>query len=78
MDAEPTCGPCHWGLRWSSLWGCEACDGCAEMGAVVACERSHWGLRWSSLWGHETLSWVMMMMTMMMMILMRGGEGPWE
>ena len=26
------CEPCHWGLRWSSLWGHEACEGCAEMG----------------------------------------------
>eukprot|EP00959_Pyramimonas_sp_CCMP1952_P201610 4216176-Pyramimonas_sp.AAC.1 len=29
--AVPACGLCHWGLRWSSLWGHEPCDGCAEM-----------------------------------------------
>ena len=26
------CEPCHWGLRQSSLWGHEACEGCAEKG----------------------------------------------
>ena len=36
------------------LWGHEASEGCAEMGAGKACGRSHWGLRWSFLWGHET------------------------
>eukprot|EP00959_Pyramimonas_sp_CCMP1952_P251965 5264681-Pyramimonas_sp.AAC.1 len=25
--AVPACGPCHWGLRWSSLWGREPCEG---------------------------------------------------
>eukprot|EP00959_Pyramimonas_sp_CCMP1952_P205755 4302655-Pyramimonas_sp.AAC.1 len=43
----------HWGLRGSSLWGHEACEGWAENGVVVSFDRSHWDLRWSSLWGHE-------------------------
>ena len=25
------CGPCHWGLRWSSLWCHETCEGCAKV-----------------------------------------------
>ena len=28
---EYACGPCHWGLRWSSLWGHETCEGCAKV-----------------------------------------------
>ena len=28
---EYACGPCHWGLRWSSLWGYETCEGCAKV-----------------------------------------------
>eukprot|EP00959_Pyramimonas_sp_CCMP1952_P130556 2730106-Pyramimonas_sp.AAC.1 len=27
LGVEKTCGPWHWGLRWSSLWGSETCDG---------------------------------------------------
>ena len=46
---ESPCRRSHWGLRWSSLWGHETCEGCAEMSAGAACGRSHWGLRWSSL-----------------------------
>ena len=26
------CGRGHWGLGWSSLWGHEPCEGCADMG----------------------------------------------
>ena len=33
--AGPQCEPCHWDLRWSSLWGHETCEGCAKMGAVT-------------------------------------------
>ena len=54
MGGGNACEHRRWGLRWSSLWGHETCEGCAELGAVGACERSHLGLRWSSLWGHET------------------------
>eukprot|EP00959_Pyramimonas_sp_CCMP1952_P364066 7624029-Pyramimonas_sp.AAC.1 len=25
-------GPCHWGLRWRSLWGHGTREGCAEIG----------------------------------------------
>ena len=34
MDVEicgNACGPCHWGLQWSTLWGHETCEGCPEM-----------------------------------------------
>ena len=54
MGGGDACGLCHWGLRWSPLWGHETCEGCADLGAGDACERSHWDLQWSSLWGHET------------------------
>ena len=30
MEVETVCGPCHWGLRWSSLWGHVACEWWAE------------------------------------------------
>ena len=39
---------CEYRLRWSSLWGHEACEGCAEMSGGDACELCHWDLRWSS------------------------------
>eukprot|EP00959_Pyramimonas_sp_CCMP1952_P193906 4054803-Pyramimonas_sp.AAC.1 len=26
------CGHSRWGLRWSSLWSHEPCEGCAKMG----------------------------------------------
>eukprot|EP00959_Pyramimonas_sp_CCMP1952_P024116 505972-Pyramimonas_sp.AAC.1 len=42
---QNACG--HWGRRWSSPWGREACEWCATMGAVGTCERIHWGIRWS-------------------------------
>ena len=32
MGARDACGRWHWGLRWSSLWGRETCEGCAKMG----------------------------------------------
>eukprot|EP00959_Pyramimonas_sp_CCMP1952_P347480 7277950-Pyramimonas_sp.AAC.1 len=35
-----SCERSHWALRLSSPWGHEACEGCAEMRAVVSCERS--------------------------------------
>ena len=41
------------GLRLSSMWCHEQCEGCAKSGAVVACDCCHWGLRWSSPWGHD-------------------------
>ena len=25
------CEVCHWGPRWSSLWGHETCEGCAKV-----------------------------------------------
>eukprot|EP00959_Pyramimonas_sp_CCMP1952_P248923 5203662-Pyramimonas_sp.AAC.1 len=37
------CQFCHWGLRWSSLWGHETCQGCGDMGGADACEPCHWG-----------------------------------
>ena len=30
--AGAACGPCHWGLRCSTLWGHETCKGYAEIG----------------------------------------------
>ena len=32
MGAAVACDPCHWGLRWSSLWGRDPREGCAKMG----------------------------------------------
>ena len=29
---ESPCRRSHWGLRWSSLWGHETCEGCARRG----------------------------------------------
>ena len=43
---EYACGPCHWSLRWGSLWGHEACEGCAEMKAELHAN--------PALRGHET------------------------
>eukprot|EP00959_Pyramimonas_sp_CCMP1952_P258127 5394892-Pyramimonas_sp.AAC.1 len=40
------------GLSVGLRWGHETCEGCADMGSVVACERSRWGFRWNH-WGHE-------------------------
>ena len=31
MMAGPHANAAHWGLRWSSLWGHEPCEGCAEV-----------------------------------------------
>ena len=31
LGGGDACGP-HWGLPWSSTWGHETCEGCAEMG----------------------------------------------
>ena len=53
LGGGDACGRQHWGLRWSSLWGHETCEGCAEVGVGDACGRQHWGLRWNSLWGHD-------------------------
>eukprot|EP00959_Pyramimonas_sp_CCMP1952_P056069 1171134-Pyramimonas_sp.AAC.1 len=36
--AVGACGRSRWGGRWSSLWSQEACERCADMGAVGACE----------------------------------------
>ena len=44
----------RWGIRWSSLWGHETCEGCAQSGVADASGRWHCGLRWSFPWGHET------------------------
>eukprot|EP00959_Pyramimonas_sp_CCMP1952_P044900 938063-Pyramimonas_sp.AAC.1 len=52
MGARPPCELCHWGLRRSSLWRLEACEGCAETCGGDACGHRHWSLRWNSLWGH--------------------------
>eukprot|EP00959_Pyramimonas_sp_CCMP1952_P329203 6892157-Pyramimonas_sp.AAC.1 len=54
MGVGDACERWHWGLRWSSLWGHEACDGCADMGARDACGRWYWDIRWSPLRGQET------------------------
>ena len=32
LGGGDACEHCHWGLRWSSLWGRETCEGCADMG----------------------------------------------
>ena len=39
------CGPCHWGLRWSSLGAHEPCEWCAEMGGGLhaACATGAFG-----------------------------------
>ena len=57
MGGGGACGPCHWGLRCSSLWGHETCDGACRKKGADACGPCHWGLRCSSLWGHETNEW---------------------
>eukprot|EP00959_Pyramimonas_sp_CCMP1952_P099921 2089174-Pyramimonas_sp.AAC.1 len=44
LNCVDACGPCHWGLRWSSLWGHEPCERCAYMGGVDACGPCHWSL----------------------------------
>ena len=48
------CGPCHWGLRCSSLWGHETNEWRAETKGADACGPCQWGLRWGSLRGNET------------------------
>ena len=35
MGGADACGHRHWGLRWSSQWGHETCEGCAGMGRVI-------------------------------------------
>eukprot|EP00959_Pyramimonas_sp_CCMP1952_P207352 4337440-Pyramimonas_sp.AAC.1 len=43
-------------LRWSSPWGHEPCEGCAEIDLGWAGNRMRpccRAPRWSSLWGHE-------------------------
>ena len=35
MGDAAACDPCHRGLRWGPLWGHDACEGCAKMGAVT-------------------------------------------
>eukprot|EP00959_Pyramimonas_sp_CCMP1952_P166261 3474867-Pyramimonas_sp.AAC.2 len=57
MGGGEACEPCHWGIRWSSLWGHEACARCADMCAVGVRQRSHQGLRLSPQCGHETCVW---------------------
>ena len=32
MGVGDACGRSHWDFRWSSLWGHETCEGCAELG----------------------------------------------
>eukprot|EP00959_Pyramimonas_sp_CCMP1952_P175889 3675395-Pyramimonas_sp.AAC.1 len=46
MGVADTCGRWRWGLGWSSPWGNDAREGCAEMGVA--------DLRWSSLGGHDS------------------------
>eukprot|EP00959_Pyramimonas_sp_CCMP1952_P457793 9475522-Pyramimonas_sp.AAC.1 len=41
MGERDACGRWHWELRWSSFWGHEACEGCADMGVRDACGRWH-------------------------------------
>ena len=31
MGGADACGPSPWGLRWSSPWGHEPCEGCADI-----------------------------------------------
>ena len=38
MGGGDACERTHWSLRWSSLWGHEPCEGCAELGRAGACE----------------------------------------
>ena len=47
------CEPCRKSLQWSSRWGNEACEGCAEIVLGDACVPCHRSLRWESRWGHE-------------------------
>eukprot|EP00959_Pyramimonas_sp_CCMP1952_P046913 979550-Pyramimonas_sp.AAC.1 len=54
MGAVVPCERCRWGLRRSSLWGHETCEGRAEFCAAAPCQHCCLALRWSSLWGHET------------------------
>ena len=35
MGVGDACGRQHWGLRWSSLWGHETCEGWAKVGVVT-------------------------------------------
>eukprot|EP00959_Pyramimonas_sp_CCMP1952_P400946 8401536-Pyramimonas_sp.AAC.1 len=58
MGVGDACGRWQRGLRWSSLWGREACEGCADMGAGDACGRWRWRLQWGSLWGHDVPKWM--------------------
>eukprot|EP00959_Pyramimonas_sp_CCMP1952_P302696 6333746-Pyramimonas_sp.AAC.1 len=44
MGVADACGRCHWGVGWSSLWGHETCEECAEIGVTGACGRCHGGL----------------------------------
>eukprot|EP00959_Pyramimonas_sp_CCMP1952_P217193 4542616-Pyramimonas_sp.AAC.1 len=57
MSAVGACERSCWDVRWGSLWGREACEGCAEGITVSACECCHWDLRWSSPRGHEAHEW---------------------
>ena len=43
MDGADACGQRHWDLQWSSLWGHEPFEKCAEMGGADACGRRHRG-----------------------------------
>ena len=48
------CGPCRWGLLWSSLWGHEAREDCAGMVAGTPCNHCSWSRRWNSFRGNGT------------------------
>ena len=45
MGVGDACGRQHWGLRWSSLWGDEACEGCDEVDVRRAETRKGGGRR---------------------------------
>ena len=49
MGVGDACGRSHWGLRWSSLWGHDPCEGRADIAMTMA----------------MTITMTMMMMMMM-------------
>eukprot|EP00959_Pyramimonas_sp_CCMP1952_P068118 1421822-Pyramimonas_sp.AAC.1 len=53
IDGGDACELRRWGLRWSSLWGHGACEGCNDVGVGGACERHLLGLSGAPILGHE-------------------------
>ena len=42
LGGGDACECSHWGLRWSSLWGLETREGCAEIGGVTHAVAPTW------------------------------------